>query len=61
MYGVTHPLVGDIDRVVWNQYRDGDSKPQYIVFDREMNIVYRDQRESGHAAAEEVVLALLAE
>ena len=59
MFGVTHTLLGDIDGVVWNQYKNGDARPQYIVFDREMNVVYRDFSTSGHAAAQATVLALL--
>jgi peroxiredoxin len=60
-FGATHTLLGDIDLVVWNQYKDGDNKPQYIVFDREMNIVYRGRGAQGHDEAEAAVLTLLAE
>jgi hypothetical protein len=46
--------------VVWNQYKDGDNKPQYIVLDREMNVVFRGRGAQGHDEAEAAVLALLA-
>ena len=46
--------------MVWNQYKDTDNKPQYIVFDREMNIVYRGRGVKGHSESEAVIVDLLA-
>ena len=34
-------------------------RPQYVVFDREMNIVYKGSGPNGEATAEEKVLELL--
>jgi hypothetical protein len=60
-FGATHTLLGDTDFAVFNQYKEGDIKPQYVVFDREMNIVYRGHSEKGHGQSKAAVLALLAE
>tara|TARA_Y100000589_G_C26622397_1_gene414688 strand:+ start:278 stop:520 length:243 start_codon:yes stop_codon:yes gene_type:complete len=58
-FGTTHVLVADQDRSVWNQYVDGGGRPQYVVFDREMNIVFKGKSRAGKAEAEEAVLELL--
>ena len=57
-FGTTHVLVADQDRSVWTQYVDGGGRPQYVVFDREMNIVFKGKGRSGKTAAEEAVLEL---
>jgi hypothetical protein len=60
-FGTTHTLLGDADLTLFNQYQEGDTKPQYVVFDREMNIVYRGHSQIGHGQSKAAVLALLAE
>ena len=59
MFGSTYTLVGDPDKEVWDQYRDGAIKPQYIVFDRDMTVIFKDYGDFGHGRAEDEILDLL--
>jgi hypothetical protein len=52
-------VLGDFDREVFDQYRDGPFRPQYVVFDREMNILARDDTPDAHVVAETAALAAL--
>ena len=58
-FGATHPLLSDIDREVWDQYAGPGGRPQYIVLDRDMTIMFKGAGISDHSAADAVVLDLL--
>jgi hypothetical protein len=58
-FSSTHPVLCDSELVGWDLYGVGTGKPQYTVFDREMNIVYRSLFPSDRAVAEAAVLDLL--
>jgi len=58
-FGCTFPVLGDFDRAVFDQYRDGPFRPQYVVFDREMTILVRDDTPDAHVIAEAAALAAL--
>ena len=57
-FGTTHTLLADADKSAWDLYADSNSRPQIIVFDRELNIRYRGAGSSGHAGGEEAALDL---
>ena len=59
MFETTHPVLNDSKKVVWNQYRQGSGKPQYILFDRDMTVLYKGTGNSGHAQVQELILAML--
>jgi hypothetical protein len=54
-----HLLLGDADRVVWDQYITALGKPQFFVIDRDMTIVNWGKGGDGSEAAEQAVLDLL--
>ena len=58
-YGDDHVILGDPRSDVWNQYSEPDGRPQYIVFDRDMNIVFKGQGSGQHKKAQDAVLAEL--
>ena len=58
-FGSTHPVLCDIDLEAWDLYADGPIKPQYIVLDREMNILMKTSSPVGHTEAEAAVLDAL--
>ena len=45
--------------MVYDQYRGGSGQPWYVVFDRDMYIVYKGRGSPGGAEAEAVILGLL--
>jgi hypothetical protein len=51
--------LGDQDKSLWDAYVEGGGRPQYVVFDRDLNIVFKGKGPSGHGQAEEAVLDLL--
>ena len=51
--------MGDQEKSLWDAYVEGGARPQYVVFDREMTIVFKGKGTSGHDQAEEAVLELL--
>ena len=52
-------MLGDDEAEVWEAWRDGNGRPQYIVMDRDMNIVLRGEGTAGHQQTEDKVLELL--
>ena len=52
-------MLGDLDEEVFDLYAEGSARPQYIVFDRGMTILYKGTGSSGHDAMEDVVLKAL--
>lgn len=53
-------MLDDGDDLVWDLYRDGNSRPQYIVIDQAQMIVDRGQGSDGHDSTQETIEALLA-
>lgn len=58
-FGATHPVLGDFDEEVWNLYRDGMPQPQYIVFDRDLTVQYKNDRMNALDATMPVALSYL--
>ena len=57
--GSTHPVLCDSEETAWDLYGVGMGKPQYILLDREMNIVYRGMGPGDYDTAESRVIDLL--
>ena len=58
-FGTSHVLVADQDKSVWDAYVEAGGRPQYIVFDRDMTVVFKGKGSKGHADSKEAVLGLL--
>ena len=58
-YGGDVVLILDEAGVVYDEYKMDDSRPQYIVIDQDMTIVYKNSTPSGKSPAEQQVLSLL--
>jgi len=58
-FGATHPVLDDSAETVYNQYRGGAGRPWYVVFDRDMTIVFKGVGTLAHEEATETVLDLL--
>ena len=58
-FGTSHVLVADQDKSVWKAYVEGGGRPQYVVFDRDLTIVFKGKGSQGHADAEDAALELL--
>ncbi len=58
-FGMTHPVLGDFDQEVWNMYREGMPQPQYIVFDRELTVQYKNDRINALEATKPIALSYL--
>ena len=52
-------MLGDFDQEVWNLYRDGMPQPQYIVFDRDLTVQYKNDRMNALDATIPVALSYL--
>ena len=52
-------LVLDEAGFVYDEYKLDDTRPQYIVIDRDMTIIYKNSTPSGKSPAEQQVLSLL--
>ncbi|MCB9763014.1 MAG: hypothetical protein H6739_24655 [Alphaproteobacteria bacterium] len=57
--GLTFPVLDDTEEIVWDEWRDGNARPQYILMDRELEIVLHGEGREGHEAAEEAIPGLL--
>jgi hypothetical protein len=60
-FGDSHVVLADTDNAVWDQYRDSRIQPQYVVFDRDMTILYKGQTDVAKEEAEALILGLLGE
>ena len=58
-FGSTHPVLCDSEATAWDVYGVGLGKPQYIVIDQDMNIVFRGMGPGDASEAEAEVLELL--
>tara|TARA_B100000530_G_scaffold316086_1_gene246123 strand:- start:341 stop:580 length:240 start_codon:yes stop_codon:yes gene_type:complete len=54
-FGATHTVLADPDRVVYDQYTISRFRPQYIVFDRDMTVIHKDDGPDAGRSAETVV------
>ena len=52
-------LLEDEGNIVYDQYKIDNFRPQYIVIDRDMNVVFKSSMPSGKSEASAVVLDLL--
>lgn len=52
-------MLDDTEEIVWDEWRDGNARPQYILMDRELEIVLHGEGREGHEAAEEAIPGLL--
>ena len=59
--GVTFTVLQDDGNVISTEYMDDSGRPQYIVLDRDLTVVYRGVSARGHAEATEMIEKLLAE
>lgn len=44
---------------MWDQYREGTMRPQYIVFDRDMTIVFKGISDLAKDEAEDLIEDML--
>jgi len=58
-FSSTHPVLGDFDKAVYDQYRVDPFRPQYVLFDREMNILMTESSPDAHEVALATTLAAL--
>ena len=59
LFGGYKVLILDEAGIVYDEYKMDDYRPQYIVIDQDMTIVYKDSTPSGKSPSEEQVLSLL--
>ena len=52
-------LLLDDNKLVFEEYKISHYRPQFIVIDRDMNIVYKGDLSDGKQEAEDTVLSLL--
>ena len=60
-YGDDVIILDDPTGEAWGQYTAGLGKPEFVVIDRDMTIVYKGGAQSGSVASEAEVLQLLAQ
>ena len=58
-FSSTFPVLGDFDKEVYDQYRVDPFRPQYMLFDREMNILMTESSPDAHSVALSTTLAAL--
>ncbi len=58
-FETTHPVLGDPKMGVFVQYKQGTGKPQYVLFDRDMTVLYKGTGAVDHAEAQELILDML--
>jgi hypothetical protein len=58
-FGSTHTVLADTDRVVYDQYTISMYRPQYIVFDRDLTILFKDDGPGAGFAGESIVTSEL--
>ena len=58
-HGLTHPVLGDFDQAVWDQYHGGMAQPQYIVFDRDLIVRDKNDRLGALDVIKPVALSYL--
>lgn len=58
-YGGDVVLILDEAGFVYDEYKMDDYRPQYIVIDQDMTVVYKNSTPSGKSPAEQQVLSLL--
>ncbi len=58
-FDLTHPVLGDFDQAVWDQYHGGRHQPQYIVFDRDLIVRDKDDRLGALDVIKPVALSYL--
>ena len=59
LFSATHPVLGDLDQAVWDQYNAGMGQPQYIVFDRDLTVRYKNNDRNALPAVEPIALSYL--
>gem|GEM_PF-2893205 len=59
MFNMDTVLLADTEQDMWEQLRLNTGRPQYLVIDRELIIVYRDAGSGGEQRSKEQVLELL--
>ena len=59
LYGNQNVILADLNRDVYNQYQEGFAMPQYVVFDRDMTVLYKSDGVPGKYGAEQLILDLL--
>ncbi len=59
--GVTFTVLQDEGNLISSEYMDDGGRPQFIVIDRDLTILYRGQGNQGHAEAVQLMEKLLAE
>jgi hypothetical protein len=60
-YGNDVIILDDPTSQVWNQYSADMGKPVYIVFDRDLTVMFKAAGSSGASQSQAEVLRLLAE
>ena len=60
-YGNDVIILNDADNEVWEQYRSDMYKPQYIVIDRDLTVIFKGVGPDAVDAAESTVLELIAQ
>jgi len=58
-FDATHPILGDLEQEVWAQYSEGMGQPQYIVFDRDLTIQYKNRMPDALPMVETEALSYL--
>ena len=58
-YGNDVLILDDPTGQSWSQYTDGLGKPEFVVIDRDMTIIYKGGAQSGRVESESEVLQLL--
>ena len=62
-WGETHCsdviLLADVENTVYDDYKIDNFRPQYVVIDQEMNVVFKSSMPSGKSEASALVLELL--
>jgi hypothetical protein len=51
--------LADLEERVWQLYKEGDTVPQYVVFDQDMSIRYKGEGPDGKRDSEQTVEELL--
>ena len=59
LFGATHPVLGDLEQEVWDQYSSGFGQPQYIVFDRDLTVRYKNRMPDALPDVETAALSYL--
>ena len=59
LFESTHPVLGDLEQTVWDQYNSGPGQPQYIVFDRDLTVRYTNRMPGALPDVETAALSYL--